>query len=112
MKESVGEGEEVEEFLALGEVLDFDGAEGNFFVAEERDELREMGAGADEDGDAIFGIGGAGLLDERKLALEDVEDVEGFLLLSVGEVGQGGATIGAADELGMDVKRRVGRRGR
>ena len=71
MKEGVGEGEEVEKLLALGEVFDFDSAEGDFFVAEERDELREMMAGADENGDAIFGAGGAGLLDEGELAFKN-----------------------------------------
>ena len=112
MQQGVGEGKEVEKFLALGEVLDFDGAEGDTFVAKQSDQLREMRAGADEDGDAIFGVGGACLLDEGQLVFENVEDVVGFLLLRGCDLGRRAAFAFRKNDAGMDVERRCRRGGR
>jgi hypothetical protein len=93
MQQSAGEREEVEKFLALGEVLNLNCAKRDFAIPQQRDDLGKMRAGANENGDTIFRAGGACALDVRKVLLEDAEDVEGFLLLRVTEVGQGWAPI-------------------
>jgi hypothetical protein len=89
VQQGAGEREQVEKFLALGEVLDFDGAKWNFAAAKKRDDLGKMGAGANENRDTIFSAGGAGLFDVREVLLEYAEDVECFLLLRLTEVGRG-----------------------
>jgi hypothetical protein len=104
MEQGAGEGAEVEEFLTLGEVFDFDGAKGNVAMAEEGDDLREMVASADEDSDTILIAGGAGLLDARQVSLENVEDIEGFLLLGGGNFGEGRPAVGRAEDAGVEVE--------
>ncbi len=79
MNESAGEREEVEQFLAFGEALDFNRAEGDAAAAEQRDELGQMGPGADEDSDPVFLALGARRLDGGQLLLEDAENVLRFV---------------------------------
>jgi hypothetical protein len=97
VEQGAGECEEIEEFLALGQMFDIDGAERDLVAAEQRDDLGKMSAGADEDGDTVFGAGSLGLGDAREMLLENVKNVESFLLLRAGDVCQGGATICTAD---------------
>jgi hypothetical protein len=104
MEQGAGEPEEIEEFLALGQMFDIDGAEGDFIAAEQRDDLGKMRASADEDSDAIFTAGSLGLGDVREILLENVKDVESFLLQRAGDVCQGGATICGADYLWMNMQ--------
>ncbi len=110
MEEGAGEGAEVEEFLALEEALDFDGAEGDAMVAEERDDLGEVGAGADENGDTIFLACRLRALDAWEMLLENAEDVAGFLFLGIGDVGRGRSAVGSANEARVDVERFFRRR--
>jgi hypothetical protein len=93
MEQGAGEREEIEEFLALGQMFDIDGTERDLSVAEQRDDLGKMGASADEDGDAVFGAGSLGLGDARQMLLENMQDVKSFLLRRIGEVCGSGPTI-------------------
>ncbi len=81
-----------------------DSAEWDFVAAEQRNDLGKMSASADEDGDAVFGVGSLGLGDAREILLENLKDVESFLLLRVGDVRQAGATICGADHLRMNMQ--------
>ena len=54
IEESAGEGDGIEDFGAVVEVLKFDGAEGNFGFAQSGGDGSERGASATEDGDAVF----------------------------------------------------------
>jgi hypothetical protein len=107
MEQGAGEGEEIAELLTLGEALDFDGAEGDAALAQERDEFEEVGAGAHEDGDAVLAMLGAGALDRWEIALEDLEDAAGFLAAGVETFCASGLAVG--DELRVDVDARGAR---
>src|SRR5580658_2022672 len=104
MEQGAGEREKIEEFLAFGQMFDVDGAERDLFVTEQRNDLGKMRAGADEDRDTIFGTGCLGLGDAREMLFENLEDVERLLLLRIGDVCQGGATICGADHLRMNMQ--------
>ncbi len=67
MQQCAGERAQVEKFLALAEVLDFDGSEGDFAVTKQRQDLGEMVAGANQNSNAIFAASRARVLDGGKM---------------------------------------------
>ena len=103
MQEGAGEREQIAELLAGGEGIDFNGAEGDAAIAEQRDQLMEVRAIADEHGDAVFGAGCAGLFDAGEMSLDDVKDVASFLAAGLETFFAGRAAGSAADELRADV---------
>ncbi|MGA7352994.1 MAG: hypothetical protein WBX06_17670, partial [Acidobacteriaceae bacterium] len=107
MEQGAGEREEIEKFLALGQMFDIDSAKGDLFATEQRNDLGKMRAGTDENGDAIFAAGSLSLGDAREMLLENVKDVESFLLLSVDNICQAGPMICGADYLRVNPQGRL-----
>ena len=93
VEEGAGEGEEVEDLLALGEGFDFYGAVGDGVGEglEGLDDVEEMGAVADEDGEGGLRIGGAPVFG-------DGADLGGVFAGFVDA--EGGAVFGLGVELG------------
>ena len=111
LKQGPGEGEQIQKFLAVGKVFDFDGAEGNTALAEQRQKFGEMRARANENSDAVFGVRGVGARDEGQMPLEDAQDFIGFVAARFASFILRGSTTGGADDLRMEVEgRRSGRR--
>ena len=99
------EGAEIEQFLAFGKVLDFNGAKRNIALAEQPSDLRQVRASANQDRDAVFTACAVGMPNLRKMLFEDIEDGRGFPALRRVDLSFGGSAIGSADELGVNMQR-------
>ncbi len=71
MDQGADDGLEVENFLALAEAFEFDGAEGDLLAAQGGGDGGEMDPGAAEDGDGEVFCGVAGFVDPVQMALDD-----------------------------------------